>query len=110
MLTTGVSPDDFQSANVVACLSHKPGTEVKSLTCNFETDAGEHVTVDYYSVQCDIELREARTGKHIEQLGAVDVPQPAARSSYGLRSAIRRCTRNQNLRPSPSSLNSRTGD
>ena len=47
---------------------------MKSLTCNFETDAGEHVTVDYYSVQYDIELREARTGKHIEQLGAVDGP------------------------------------
>jgi hypothetical protein len=68
------SPDDFQSTNVVACLTHKPGTEVKSLTCNFETDAGEHVTVDYYSVQYNIELREARTGKHVEQLGAVDGP------------------------------------
>lgn len=69
-----VSPDDFQSANVVACLTRKPGTEVKALTCNFQTDAGEHVTVDYYAVQYDIELREARTGKHIEQLGPVDGP------------------------------------
>jgi hypothetical protein len=69
-----VSPDGFQSANVVACLSHKAGTEVKSRTCNFETDAGENVTVDYYSVQYDIELREARTGKRIEQLGTVDGP------------------------------------
>jgi hypothetical protein len=65
------SPDDFQSTNVVACLSVKPGTDGKSLTCNLETDSGEHVAVDYYAVQYNIELREARTGKHIEQLGAV---------------------------------------
>jgi hypothetical protein len=47
---------------------------VKSLTCNFDTDAREHVTVDYYSVQYNIELREARTGNHVEQLGAVNGP------------------------------------
>ncbi|MGD1171661.1 hypothetical protein [Mycobacterium seoulense] len=69
-----MSPDDFQSVNVVACLTRKPGTEVRSRTCDFKTDAGEHVAVDYYAVQYDIELREARTGKHIEQLGAVDGP------------------------------------
>lgn len=69
-----VSPDEFQSVNVVACLTHKPGTEAKSLTCDFKTDDGEHVTVDYYAVRYDIELREARTGKHIEQLGPVDGP------------------------------------
>ncbi|WAC90668.1 hypothetical protein [Mycobacterium sp. Aquia_213] len=69
-----VSPGDFQSVNVVACLTHKAGTEVKSRTCDFKTDDGDHVTVDYYAVQYDIELREARTGKHIEQLGAVDGP------------------------------------
>lgn len=68
------SPDDFQSVNVVACLTRKPGTEVRSRTCDFKTDAGEHVAVDYYAVQYDIELRAARTGKHIEQLGAVDGP------------------------------------
>jgi hypothetical protein len=68
------NPDDFRSTNVVACLTRKSGTEVKSRTCDFKTDSGEHVTVDYYAVQYDIELREARTGKHIEQLGAVDGP------------------------------------
>jgi hypothetical protein len=67
-----VSPNDFQSVNVVACLTRKPGTEAKSLTCDFKVDDGEHVTVDYYAVQYGIELREARTGKHIEQLGPVD--------------------------------------
>jgi hypothetical protein len=70
----GVHPDDFQSTNVVACLSRKPGTEVKSRTCNLQSDTGEHVDVDYYAVQYDIELREARTGKRIEQLGTVDGP------------------------------------
>ncbi|MEM6104693.1 hypothetical protein AAHS21_00310 [Mycobacterium sp. 050272] len=68
------NPNDFLSTNVVACLNRKPGTEVKSLTCNLKTDKGEHVTVDYYAVQYDIELREARTGKQIAQLGTVDGP------------------------------------
>ncbi|WP_232073692.1 hypothetical protein [Mycobacterium stomatepiae] len=69
-----VSPNDFHSVNVVACLTRKSGTEVKSRTCDLKTDSGEHVAVDYYAVQYDIELREARTGKHIEQLGVVDGP------------------------------------
>ncbi|WP_156623091.1 hypothetical protein [Mycobacterium sp. 1164966.3] len=47
---------------------------MKSLTCDLQTEAGEHVAVDYYVVQYNIELREAATGKHIEQLGAVDGP------------------------------------
>lgn len=69
-----VNPEDFRSANVVACLTRKPGTEAKSLSCDLKTDAGEHVTVEYYSSQYNIELREARTGKRIEQLGAVNGP------------------------------------
>jgi hypothetical protein len=67
-----VSPENFGSVNVVACLTKKAGTEVKSRTCDFKTDAGENVTVDYYAVQYDIELREAKTGKGIEGLGTVD--------------------------------------
>lgn len=74
------SADDFQSANVVACLTQKPGSEVKSRSCDFKTDAGENVTVNYYAVQYNIELREAKTGKHIEELGAVD--GPAARCPF----------------------------
>ncbi|ORX02560.1 hypothetical protein AWC29_19620 [Mycobacterium triplex] len=66
------SPDDFGSTNVVACLTRKSGTEAKSRTCDFKTDSGEHVNVDYYAVRYDMELREARTGKRIEQLGTVD--------------------------------------
>lgn len=69
-----VNPNDYTSVNVVACLTHKSGTEVKSLSCDFKTDDGDRVTVDYYAVQYDIELREARTGKHLEQLGTVDGP------------------------------------
>ncbi|MCV7102121.1 hypothetical protein H7I01_17395 [Mycobacterium palustre] len=69
-----MNTDDLQSTNVVACLTRKSGTEVKSRTCDMKTDAGEHVGIDYYAVQYDIELREARTGKHIEQLGTVDGP------------------------------------
>ncbi|OJZ65862.1 hypothetical protein BRW65_27460 [Mycobacterium paraffinicum] len=67
-----VNPNDFQSANAVACLTRKPGSEVKSRTCDLKMDSGERVTVDYYSVQYDVELREARTGRRIEQLGTVD--------------------------------------
>lgn len=66
------NPDDFQSTNVVACLTRKPGTEVKSRTCNLKTDTDDHVDVDFYAVRYEIELREARTGKRIEQLGTVD--------------------------------------
>lgn len=69
-----VNPADFQSTNVVACLTRKPGSEVKSRTCDLKTDSGERVTVDYYAVQYDVELREARTGKRIEQLGSVNGP------------------------------------
>lgn len=69
-----VNPADFQSANVVACLTRKPGTEVKSRTCDLKTDSGERVAVDYYAVQYDVELREARTGKRIAHLGTVDGP------------------------------------
>ncbi|WP_231974876.1 hypothetical protein [Mycobacterium sp. E1747] len=69
-----VSPNDFQSANVVACLTRKPGSETKARTCDLKTDAGERVSVDYYAVQYDVELREARTGKRIEHLGTVDGP------------------------------------
>lgn len=65
---------DFRSVNVVACLSHKPGTAVKTRDCTVETKAGEQVTFGYYAVQYSIELREARTGKHLDQLPAVDGP------------------------------------
>ncbi|OBA63094.1 hypothetical protein A5647_06210 [Mycobacterium sp. 1100029.7] len=72
--------NEFQAANVVACLTQKAGTEVKSRSCDFKTDAGDNVTVDYYAVQYNIELREAKTGKHIEDLGTVD--GPAARCPF----------------------------
>lgn len=67
-----VTSEDFLSVNVVACLSHKSGTEVKALTCDVKTKRGEQVSIDYYGVQYNIELREARTGKTIAQLGTVD--------------------------------------
>lgn len=69
-----VSPEDFRSVNVVACLTRKPGIEAKSRTCNLATDSGERVAVDFYSTQYEMELREARTGRSIERLGTVDGP------------------------------------
>lgn len=70
----GPTDNNFQSTNVVACLTRKPGTEAKSRTCDLKTDAGEHIAVDLYTVQYDLELREAKTGKRIAQLGSVDGP------------------------------------
>jgi hypothetical protein len=87
----GVRPDDWSqlsldskatyaahegalsSINVVACLSRKPGTEVKSGSCQFES-GGDDVDVDRYAVQYEVELREAKTGKTIGNLGAVNGP------------------------------------
>lgn len=66
------TPDAFRSVNVVACLTQKPGTSGKARACAVDTKEGEHVTFDYYSVQYNIEVREARTGKRIEQLPAVN--------------------------------------
>ncbi|WP_231996828.1 hypothetical protein [Mycobacterium scrofulaceum] len=68
------SDGNFQSTNVVGCLTRKPGTEAKSRTCDLKSDAGEHIAVDLYAVQYDLELREAKTGKRIAQLGSIDGP------------------------------------
>lgn len=70
------APQDFRSVNVVACLTPLPETAVNTRSCNVETKAGEQVTFDYYAVKYNIELREARTGKRIEQLPVVDGPAP----------------------------------
>lgn len=61
------------STNVVACLSQKEGTEKRAGTCEFDTDFGKD-EIAHYSVQYDIELREARTGKSIKDLGTVEGP------------------------------------
>jgi hypothetical protein len=63
----------WSSINVVACLSRKDGTEVKSGTCEFET-GGDTVTADRYAVEYDLELHEAKSGKSIEHLGTVNGP------------------------------------
>jgi hypothetical protein len=65
--------DAMSSINVVACLSRKPGSEVKSGTCEVET-AGKRVEMDHYAVEYDVELREALTGRSIERLGTVSGP------------------------------------
>lgn len=53
--------DEFSEINVVACLDRKRGSEVKSRSC-VDDDGGNHVTVDYYSVEYEITFREAKTG------------------------------------------------
>ncbi|MCT7661351.1 hypothetical protein [Mycobacterium deserti] len=64
---------NLTSINVVACLTRKDGTEVKSGTCEFGS-GGEQVAADHYAVEYDLELREAKTGKAITNLGTVNGP------------------------------------
>lgn len=62
--------NEYSKINVVACLDRKTGTEAKSIPCVFDDD-GSRITVDYYSAEYTIELREAKTGKVIQDLGTV---------------------------------------
>ncbi|MEW2482946.1 hypothetical protein AB0876_25495 [Mycobacterium sp. NPDC049093] len=65
--------EELSEINIVACLSRKTDTEVKSGQC--ESSAWDKpVTIDHYSVQYEIEVREARTGRFIKSLGTVDGP------------------------------------
>lgn len=64
------------SVNVVACLSLQEGTEVKAKTCEYDEAIGKD-EIDLYSVKYAIELREASTGKSIENLGLIDGPAGA---------------------------------
>lgn len=62
--------DEFSKINVVACLERKKGSEAKSMSC-VDDDDGNHVTVDYYSVDYEVTFREAKTGKVIGNAGTV---------------------------------------
>lgn len=61
---------EYSKINAVACLDRTTGTEAKSIPCVFDDD-GSRITVDYYSAEYTIELREAKTGKVIQDLGTV---------------------------------------
>lgn len=58
------------SINVVACLSRLSATEKKEGTCEYES-RGDTDRVTRYSVDYDVEIREAKTGKRIKSLGSV---------------------------------------
>lgn len=62
--------ETFSEINVVACLERKIGSEVKTTTCE-DNDDGNTITIGYYSVEYDIEFREAKTGKVIKSMGPV---------------------------------------
>ena len=62
--------DEFSEINAVACLERTKGSEAKSTSCDYDDD-GNSITVDYYSAEYGIELREAKTGKVIRDLGTV---------------------------------------
>jgi len=61
------------SINVVACLSQRSGSEKKEGTCEYES-RGDKDRVSRYSVDYDVELREAKTGNRIKSLGSVSGP------------------------------------
>ena len=65
--------DNIEETNVVACLNEKAGTAVKAETCEFNS-RGERVSVDYYAVQYDLTLYQAKTGQKIEDLGTINGP------------------------------------
>ncbi|KLI07359.1 hypothetical protein A5731_05525 [Mycolicibacterium conceptionense] len=65
--------EEISEINVVACLTRKSDTEVKSGQCE-STSWDKPITIDHYAVQYDIDLREARTGKYISNLGTVNGP------------------------------------
>ncbi|MBU8814998.1 hypothetical protein MI170_20890 [Mycolicibacterium goodii] len=68
---TGADPTQgFTQINAVACLTRKEGTAIKTATCEDE-DAGARIEIDYLSVDYDSELREAKTGKVVRNLGVV---------------------------------------
>ena len=63
------------SANVVACLSQKKDSEVKSKTCKFEEGAdNKPVEIDYYSVEYELIYKEAKTGKTIGSPAPINGP------------------------------------
>lgn len=67
---SSAASDDFPQINGVACLTRKEATAVKTATCQ-DLDAGAHIDIDYLSVDYDVELRAAKTGKVVRNLGVV---------------------------------------
>lgn len=65
--------DDYEATNVVACLSEIEGSATKSQTCDFKS-GGENVSVDYYAVQYNLTVYEAKSGKKIQDLGSIGGP------------------------------------
>ncbi len=65
--------DAFEATNLVTCLSEKPGTATKSKTCTFNS-GGSEVSIDYYALQYEATLYEAKSGKKVKDLGTVNGP------------------------------------
>lgn len=71
--------DDVTAIDVVACVGRVPGTEIKQGSCDIDS-GGEQLTVDRYSVDYTVQVRQARTGKLIADLGTV--PGPSDRCPF----------------------------
>ncbi|WP_157576357.1 hypothetical protein [Mycobacterium sp. GA-2829] len=61
------------SVNLVACLAVKPGSEVRSGSCEFRSN-GRDVEVDRYAVEYELRVHEARSGRLVTSLGTVKGP------------------------------------
>lgn len=53
-----------QDVTTVACIKEKKNSAVKSSTCSFKV-SGEEKTADYYAVEYDLTLLDAKTGKTV---------------------------------------------
>ncbi|WP_124712333.1 hypothetical protein [Mycolicibacterium nivoides] len=96
--------DQFSEINVVACLDRKKGSEVKSASC-VDDDDGDHVTVDYYSVEYEVTFREAKTGTVIKSGGTV----PGTAGSCPFIATYDRGSRKMYARPDEDAVQAKLG-
>lgn len=62
--------NEASSVNVIACLSEVEGSAAKSIVCEFRS-GGQAIAVDYYSLDYDLTIHEAKSGKRIDSLGKI---------------------------------------
>lgn len=63
----------YETVNVVACITEKADAAVKSKTCEFKSGS-ETIKIDYFATTYEIAVHEAKSGKKIKDLGTVSAP------------------------------------
>lgn len=64
---------EHEKVNIVACLEEKPGTAVKSKTCDIKS-GDKAVKLDFYALKYTLALHEAKSGKLIKNLEDINAP------------------------------------